>query len=68
MAAAVLGASRPGEADFVNHVRYCRGNPVKHGYVERAVDWPYSSIHRDIRAGRVEADWSGMASDGEYGK
>jgi hypothetical protein len=22
-------------------------NPVKHGYVKRAADWPYSSIHRE---------------------
>jgi len=26
-------------------------NPVKHGYVLKAVDWPFSNIHRDIRAG-----------------
>jgi putative transposase len=26
-------------------------NPVKHGYVERAHEWPYSSIHRDFRLG-----------------
>jgi putative transposase len=45
------------EADFAAHVRYCWGNPVKHGLVERAVDWPYSSIHRDIRAGRVAAEY-----------
>ena len=56
------------EADFAAHVRYCWGNPVKHGYVERAVDWPYSSIHRDIRSGRVEPEWSGMVPDGDYGE
>jgi putative transposase len=58
------------DADFANHVRYCWGNPVKHGNVERAVDWPYSSIHRDIRLGRVEAEWSGEVpeSDGQYGE
>ena len=47
------------EADFAAHVAYCWGNPVKHGLAERAADWPYSSIHRDIRAGRVEVDWVG---------
>ena len=40
------------EADFADHVRYCWANPVKHGFVERAEDWPHSSIHRDIRLGR----------------
>jgi len=33
--------------------RYVWGNAVKHGYVSRAVDWPYSSLHREIRAGHV---------------
>ena len=56
------------EADYRNHVRYCWGNPVKHGYVERAADWPYSSIHRDIRLGRVDAEWAGAISDGNYGE
>ena len=42
------------ETDFVNHVRYCWINPVKHGLVERPQDWPYSSVHRDIREGRFE--------------
>ena len=35
------------EADFAAHVRYCWINPVKHGFVERPEDWPYSSYHRD---------------------
>ena len=43
------------DADFTNHVRYCWANPVKHGLVERPEDWPYSSIHRDIRLGRHSA-------------
>jgi len=40
------------EADFATHLRYCWGNPVKHGLVEKPEDWPYSSVHRDIRSGR----------------
>lgn len=35
------------EADFSAHMRYCLFNPVKHGYVTRPEDWPWSSIHRD---------------------
>jgi putative transposase len=35
------------EEDYRNHIRYCWLNPVKHGYVERPEDWPYSSYHRD---------------------
>lgn len=37
------------EADMAAHVNYCWINPVKHGLVERPEDWPYSSIHRDLR-------------------
>jgi len=45
------------ETDYRAHVEYCWKNPVKHGLVEKPTDWPYSSIHRDIRAGRVPAEW-----------
>lgn len=55
-------------ADMAMHIRYCWGNPVKHGLVERASDWPYSSVHRDIRAGRVEPEWSGTVKDGDFGE
>ena len=53
--------------DFDRHVRYCWGNPVKHGLVTRPVDWPFSSIHRDIRAGRVDPDWAGAKAKGVFG-
>ena len=32
-------------------------NPVKHGHVGRAVDWPYSSFHRYVREGVYVPDW-----------
>lgn len=38
--------------DYAAHIRYCWFNPVKHGFVQNPQDWPYSSVHRDIRAGR----------------
>lgn len=40
------------EADLGAHIRYCWWNPVKQGLVERPEDWPFSSVHRDIRGGR----------------
>ncbi|NDW47713.1 transposase [Ruegeria sp. PrR005] len=55
-------------ADYEAHMRYCWLNPVKHGLAERPVDWPYSSIHRDIRKGRIEADWSGPIPEGRFGE
>ncbi|MEM7710138.1 MAG: transposase [Pseudomonadota bacterium] len=45
------------EADWVAHVRYVWMNPVKHGFVARASDWTFSSIHGAIREGRVGEDW-----------
>lgn len=44
------------EAEYAACLRYVWGNPVKHGYVRRAVDWPYSSLHRDGRAGRLPVE------------
>ncbi len=39
--------------DFEAHLQYVLCNPVKHGLVSAARDWPYSSIHRDIAQARV---------------
>ena len=50
------------------HVRYCLMNPVKHGLVENAVDWPFSSIHRDMRRGLVGLDMSGDVPEGAFGE
>ena len=44
------------------------GAPVNHGLVEYPTDWPYSSIHRDIRAGQVDPEWSGVVTDGTFGE
>ena len=56
------------EPDFANHVRYCWINPVKHGLARHAVDWPYSSIHRDITRGIVEPEWAGAVPVGQFGE
>jgi putative transposase len=56
------------ERDYAAHVRYCWINPVKHGLVERAADWPYSSIHRDIARGVVEPEWAGQIANGRFGE
>ena len=69
------GRSPGGEADHIRderdydaHVRYCWGNPLKHGLVETPADWPHSSIHRDIRSGWVEPEWRGAVPEGMYGE
>jgi len=56
------------ERDLARHIDYIHINPVKHGHVRRAVDWPYSSIHRFIRDGRLSADWACAPHDGEFGE
>ncbi len=45
------------DLDFKNHVDYIHFNPVKHGLVSSAIDWPYSSFHRYVREGIYPADW-----------
>jgi putative transposase len=56
-------------ADYERHVEYCYINPVKHRLVAQARDWPYSSFHRDVRAGLFPRDWGGdIESSGEFGE
>jgi putative transposase len=45
------------EGDLEKHVDYVHFNPVKHGYATRAVEWPYSSIHREIAKGNMNENW-----------
>ncbi|MGC8490610.1 MAG: REP-associated tyrosine transposase [Syntrophobacteraceae bacterium] len=47
------------ERDYCRHVDYIHFNPVKHGYVDHACDWPYSSIHRYIAGGKLDRGWAG---------
>jgi putative transposase len=56
------------ERAFANHIDYIHINPVKHGYVNRASDWPHSSIHRHIAAGIVTSDWAAEISGAEFGE
>ncbi len=45
------------EVDFNRHVDYIHWNPVKHGWVKRAADWPHSSFHRYVQQGIYTAEW-----------
>lgn len=45
------------ENDLEQHLNYIHFNPVKHGWVQRARDWPHSSFHRYVKAGVYSADW-----------
>ena len=57
------------ETDYARHVDYCYINPVKHRLVTRVFDWPYSSFHRDVKAGLFPQDWAGdFGMSGEFGE
>ncbi|WHZ18747.1 MAG: transposase [Rhodanobacteraceae bacterium] len=57
------------DTDLQRHVDYVHINPVKHGHVARAADWPHSSIHRYIERGWLTKEWAcepdGVVSVGE---
>ena len=53
--------------DFETHVNYGHINPVKHGHVVRATDWPHSTIHRYIERGFLTTNWACDAPEGEFG-
>ena len=44
------------DTDFARHVDYIHFNPVKHGLVTKAADWPYSSFRRYVRTGVLPRD------------
>lgn len=55
--------------DYERHFGYIHFNPVKHGLTQAAVGWPYSSIHRYIRLGTLERDWTADKCDeDEFGE
>ncbi len=57
------------EEDLARHVDYVHYNPVKHGYVERAVDWPFSTFHQYVRRGWLPEDWGcGGDVQGDFGE
>ena len=37
--------------------RHLHYNPVKHGYVARPLEWPYSSFRRYVEEGLYPEDW-----------
>jgi putative transposase len=60
------------EADFAAHMDYLHYNPVRHRHVVRAIDWPYSSLHRCVRDGVYAEDWGaeepGLPADVKFGE
>ena len=48
--------------DFQAHVDYVHINPVKHGWVQRVTDWPFSTFHRLVERGVYPEDWAGSTN------
>ena len=46
------------DRDYAAHMDYTHFNPVKHGLVQKASDWPYSSFRRCVARGMYPANWS----------
>ena len=53
------------EEDYARHVDYIHFNPVKHGLVSAAKEWPYSSFQRFVEAGIYPLDWGQSVMDFE---
>ncbi len=54
--------------DYAQAISYCHSDPVKHGLAGCPQDWLFSSVHRDMRAGRSGAEVlrSGSRSGSHY--
>jgi putative transposase len=51
------------EDDWRRHIDYLHYNPVKHGFVAAASDWPYSSFRAALKKGWYSPDWGRSMPD-----
>jgi len=58
------------ERDLLRHIDYIHFNPVKHGWVDAVINWPFSSFHRYVKEGELESNWGLEVSnlDFNYGE
>ncbi|HVY23103.1 MAG TPA: transposase [Steroidobacteraceae bacterium] len=58
------------DEDMLRHIDYIHYNPVKHGHVGLPIDWPFSSLHRYTRLGKLSKSWGAgvRLGDGAYGE
>ena len=47
------------ERDYERYRDYIHLNPVKHGYVDRPEEWPWTSFHHHVRLGWLDPHWPG---------
>jgi len=48
------------DKDYETHINYIHYNPVKHGYVTAAKEWPYSSFHTFVKKGVLPLEWGSV--------
>jgi len=46
------------ERDYTVHMDYLHYNPVKHGYVDRVMDWPHSTFRHHVKQGLYPENWA----------
>ena len=51
------------EGDFQRCLDYIHYNPIKHGHVARAMDWPHSSFRQWVDRGVYPLDWASAPDD-----
>lgn len=57
------------DIDMQRHIDYIHYNPVKHGLVAKAIDWPHSTFHRYVKQGIYPQDWGiGSQVTGQFGE
>ena len=49
------------QEDYNRHFDYIHFNPVKHGYVQNVIDWPWSTFHRYLSKGIYDPDWGNIS-------
>ncbi len=45
------------DEDLARHINYIHFNPIKHGLVNKLIDWPWSSYHDYVNNGYYDMDW-----------
>jgi len=56
------------EQDYIRHMDYLHYNPVKHGYVEKVAEWPYSTFRRLVNLKVYPKNWGTCNDEIEVGE
>ena len=54
------------QVDYNRHFDYIHYNPVKHGYVNKVIEWPWSTFHRYLSQGIYDPDWGNILEDNGF--